>query len=412
MMKSAALLVWSLAMSLSSAEDAAEDAYYYQGGQAQTDDNTQTSTYMGNDFIKYWTEYAVYPEKCIHYNGKDVIAFAMYEKYYKHCTDSPMGHYYVDVPTFTAAYIDQLSSNAADMGENYEVPEAATYTSCYPYTSSSGSVYYVQIGCADGTSQKLAVNHYKDNLCTTPNKSSSGSDDTSLDISSLSVPFQQCLQCVNYVDKNVDDVDDAYFDQATQNAPLCGTIWQYKKKCRGRCKRLGKVKATWNSSDKVLLCLLAAFSGLMFVLINKKRSKMAKKDMLLEEAVMSSAGLQQSHLIGIISCYVFVTVLAGLSTLKSITWFLLIAMNIILFLYLMKLTIDSGLNVPVGPDGEPLGDDDSSDEEDDDEIVEDAYKSPAYIDENEKKIDDVEDSYKSTIMSGSYNADSGLPPIS
>jgi hypothetical protein len=139
---------------------------------------------------------------------------------------------------------------------------------------------------------------------------------------------------------------------------------------------------------------------------------MAKKDMLLEEAVMSSAGLQQSHLIGIISCYVFVTVLAGLSTLKSITWFLLIAMNIILFLYLMKLTIDSGLNVPVGPDGEPLEDDDSSDEEDGDENVEDAYKSPAYIDESEKKAERVEDTYKSTIMSDSYKVDSGLPPIS
>jgi hypothetical protein len=78
----------------------------------------------------------------------------------------------------------------------------------------------------------------------------------------------------------------------------------------------------------------------------------------------------------------------------------------------MKLTIDSGLNVPVGPDGEPIDNDDSSDEEDDDEIVEDAYKSPAYIVENDKKVNDVEDSYKSTIMSDSYNSDSGLPPIS
>jgi hypothetical protein len=78
----------------------------------------------------------------------------------------------------------------------------------------------------------------------------------------------------------------------------------------------------------------------------------------------------------------------------------------------MKLTIDSGLNVPVGPDGEPLEDDDSSDEEDGDENVEDAYKSPAYIDESEKKAERVEDTYKSTIMSDSYKVDSGLPPIS
>jgi hypothetical protein len=26
-----------------------------------------------DDFIKYWTEYAVLPQKCIHMNNKDVI---------------------------------------------------------------------------------------------------------------------------------------------------------------------------------------------------------------------------------------------------------------------------------------------------------------------------------------------------
>lgn len=225
----------------------AEDAYY-------------SHSYSGSDSIKYWTEYAVLPEKCIHYKGKDVIAFSIHEKYYNHCTDRAVGHYYVDVPTFMNAYVNQLESNANDMGQEYERPEAASYTSCYPYTSSSGNVYYVQIGCADGSSQKLAVNHYKDNLCTTPSKNSYGSDDTALDVSSLSVPFQQCTQCVNYVDKNVDDVDDAYFEQRTQNAPLCGSIWQYKSKCSGSCKRMGNASvAGWNSSDKILLCILAAF---------------------------------------------------------------------------------------------------------------------------------------------------------
>lgn len=138
----------------------------------------------------------------------------------------------------------------------------------------------------------------------------------------------------------------------------------------------------------------------MFALIQKKRSKMAKKDALLEEAVMSSAGLKQSHIIAFLSGYVFFTVLAGLSALKGITWFLLIAMNLALFLYLMKLTVESGLNVPVGPDGERLDDDGSSDEEEEDH-GDDTYKSPAYVDESQKNVVDVESS-SSPVHESSY----------
>ena len=106
---------------------------------------------------------------------------------------------------------------------------------------------------------------------------------------------------------------------------------------------------------------------------------MAKKDTLLEEAAMSAAGLQQTHIIGIFVLTLIVIILFGLMGFKTITWTLLLLVNLVLFTYLMKLTIDSGLNTPVGPDGEPL-DDDSSDEEyeddDDDDDEEGNYKAP------------------------------------
>ena len=58
----------------------------------------------------------------------------------------------------------------------------------------------------------------------------------------------------------------------------------------------------------------------MLAVIYKKRSKMAKKDTLLEEAAMSAAGLQQTHIIGIFVLTLIVIILFGLMGFKTITW--------------------------------------------------------------------------------------------
>ena len=105
----------------------------------------------------------------------------------------------------------------------------------------------------------------------------------------------------------------------------------------------------------------------MFGAISKKRGKMARKDLLLEEAAMSAVGLQITHIIGFFALTAIIAVIFGLMGIKSITWFLVLLITFLLFVYLMKLTIDSGINAPVGPDGEPLGDDDSDDDEEEEE---------------------------------------------
>lgn len=371
----------------------AANAYYnygynYANGDdyVQDDDDKEANYSGGDDFIKYWTEYALLPQKCISINEKDVIVYSMYEKYYNHCADKPIGTYMVDVPTFVSAYIDQLDLNADDKnGDDYVSPDS-TYVSCSQYQSSSGSVYYVQLGCTDGTSQSLSVNVYKDNTCSKPDKNSHGLDDTNMDASNLQIPFKQCSSCVNFVDSNMDDVDDKYFDRRFKNAPLCEAAWEYKESCGYTCRRKGNESKSsgWNSSDKLLLCVLGAFSGIMLGIITKKRSKMSKKDALLEEAAMSAAGVEQSHIIGIFVVILFIVMICGLAGLKGVTWTLLLLVNMVLFGYVMKLTIDSGLNVPIGPDGQPLeaGDDSSDDDDDDDEDDEDdeddmAYKPPS-----------------------------------
>mmetsp|Transcript_15548 Transcript_15548/g.35676 ORF Transcript_15548/g.35676 Transcript_15548/m.35676 type:complete len:123 (+) Transcript_15548:944-1312(+) len=95
----------------------------------------------------------------------------------------------------------------------------------------------------------------------------------------------------------------------------------------------------------------------MLVAILQKRRHMSNKDALLEQAAMSAAGLQQAHVIGIFILFVLVVTVFALLGLKNITWALLLIINTVLFGYLMKLTIDSGVSTGetvIGPDGTVL----------------------------------------------------------
>merc|ERR1712130_1084044 len=150
--------------------------------------------------------------------------------------------------------------------------------------------------------------------------------------------------------------------------------------CDKKCQRMGlepKENQGWNNSDKVLLVVLSIFGAGMLISILKKRKKMSNKDALLEQAAMSAAGLQQSHVMCIFA----------LLGLKSITWALLLIMNTVLFGYLMKLTVDSGVSAGstvIGPDGQIIQRDvdseDSEEEEEEDEknaeVNTGEYKSP------------------------------------
>lgn len=133
----------------------------------------------------------------------------------------------------------------------------------------------------------------------------------------------------------------------------------------------------------------------MVAAITKKRSKMAKKDTLLEEAALSAAGIQQTHVIGIFALLMIFICLFGIMGLKHITWIMLLCVNVVFFIYLMKLTIDSGFNAPLGPDGQPIEGDDSSDDDDDDD--------------DEYQDDDEEGEYKPPATP---ERPTGLPPIS
>jgi hypothetical protein len=97
---------------------------------------------------------------------------------------------------------------------------------------------------------------------------------------------------------------------------------------------------------------------------------MSNKDALLEQAAISAAGLQQTHVLGIFALLILIIMMFALLGLKKITWALLLLLNIVLFAYLMKLTVDGSVKETiVGPDGKIIEKEDSEDEEDEEEDI-------------------------------------------
>jgi len=326
------------------------------------------------DDIEYWTDYAIYPLRCVNYDDADRIMYAMYEKASNHCTDTPLGTYIATVPAFADAYLEQMADNAYDAASDdayvYEYPSSYGYLDCTA-AQVNGVDYYVRLGCDDENTNSLAVNVYTDDQCTTRVETEEGDDDAVAVEADISVSFKKCTPCVVWMDKNDDSIDDQYYVNKQTNAPLCSAMWAYREDCNGQCQLTGKEAVEvegWNKADKVLLSILSLFGFGMLLAIVKKRQKMSNKDALLEQAAISAAGLQQSHILGIFALLILVITMFALLRLKKITWGLLLMLNIFLFGYLMKLTVDGSVKETViGPDGKIVEKEDSDDEEEDDD---------------------------------------------
>jgi len=384
----------------------ADDQYINQGAQNYNGNDDQSTAanyddaysanaanpYASDGGIKYWTDFAIFPKRCVNWNGVDQIKFDMHEKSFKHCSDSPMGTYLTPVSTFVNGYLNQLVSNAMDEGyDDYEVPTvAASYAQCGQGPKLNGVQYYLQVGCSDTNPLALAINIYEDAQCTTPS-TVDGYDDSNLQLD-ITLPFQKCTPCVIWMDKNDDEIDDQYYENKQTNAPLCSNAWAYKEECNGKCqmKTNYSVREGWNKADKILLTILSFFGFGMCISIVSKRQKMSHKDALLEQAAISAAGLQQSHILGIFLLLILIITVFALLGLKKITWALLLMLNIVLFAYLMKLTVDGSVKETViGPDGKIVPDVDSDEEEDDEEDDEGGYQNPSLPDVKQTELPEI-----------------------
>lgn len=103
----------------------------------------------------------------------------------------------------------------------------------------------------------------------------------------------------------------------------------------------------------------------MLLAIISKRQKMSNKEVLLEQAAISAAGLQQSHILGIFALLILIITMFALLGLKKITWALLLMLNIVLFAYLMKLTVDGSVKETIIVDGKIVEAEDSESEDED-----------------------------------------------
>lgn len=242
--------------------DYTDDATAFNNKKYFDDQYSAENPYAADGSILYWTDFAIFPKRCVKYDGIDQIKYDMYEKSMNHCSDKAMGTYLTPVSTFVNAYLNQLTTNAADEGDaDYEVPEvAAMYAQCGQGPQVNGVQYYYEVGCSDSNPLALAVNIYEDNTCTTPSTTVDGYDDSNLQVD-ITLPFQKCTPCVIWMDKNDDEVDDRYYVNKQTNAPLCSTVWAEKEDCNGSCNRKTgySIREGWNKADKVLLTILSLF---------------------------------------------------------------------------------------------------------------------------------------------------------
>ena len=123
-------------------------------------------------------------------NDKDVIVFQMFEAGSNHCTDDSLGTYIATVPEYMQGYLAQKEQDTEDQGYEYEESDVAQYAYCTPFEIEN-QMFYFQLGCADGTTEELAVNIYEDNTCTTRSVVD-GFDDSNIDVSAIQVSDYSC----------------------------------------------------------------------------------------------------------------------------------------------------------------------------------------------------------------------------
>eukprot|EP00957_Ditylum_brightwellii_P001949 150088-Ditylum_brightwellii.AAC.1 len=144
-------------------DDAAADDFAGEDANAQRDDDDRV--YDDDYAIKYWTEYAILPKRCIlnkasytqhlvpfifsrknccwavikfrnDSNNVDVIVFSVFEHGYKQCSDEPIGTYITPVGYFVDAYLNHIASQYADKGnDDWAAPDVAQYTQCQMYNN-------------------------------------------------------------------------------------------------------------------------------------------------------------------------------------------------------------------------------------------------------------------------------------
>ena len=138
-----------------------------------------------DDNIQYWTSFHIMAKRCVVFKDKDVVVFEVFSSG-DQCGEHVVGTFYTTVPHYMEGYLAEEAQKMEDRGyDDYVEPDVAKYQYCTP-KEVSGKIVYLQLGCADSTTQSIAVNIYKDNTCQHRDTNDYG-DDANIDISDIQV---------------------------------------------------------------------------------------------------------------------------------------------------------------------------------------------------------------------------------
>lgn len=177
---------------------------YYNYQEYDASDYGNFNLENGDDTITYWTHFYIQPQRCVIFKNKDVIVFEVFGNG-DQCMKTPLGTFYATVPDYMKGWTDEIEQKMQDTGvDDYVAPEAANYQYCTP-KEVNGEVFYLMLGCADDTTQSIAVNVYSDDQC--KKKLTYGdTDDARIDISDIQVretmqKFSAILSCCANTDQ-------------------------------------------------------------------------------------------------------------------------------------------------------------------------------------------------------------------
>uniref|UniRef100_A0A6U3RF17 Uncharacterized protein n=1 Tax=Ditylum brightwellii TaxID=49249 RepID=A0A6U3RF17_9STRA len=289
-----------------------------------------------------WADYSIMAHHCINFNDEDVVTFSIFGEGNKQCSKKKQGTYTMPVGDFLRGLYRQNALNAEMKGYELERPEAMNFINCQ-YAEVNDKYIYVKIGCHSASGNSIALSAYSDSSCTV--KANYNTNALGIDLSGLKVHYGSCDECVYWPSSNAyngDDgfqVDDNFNEFHAYDSPLCSVANAYKSTCNGRCKRLS---SSFDVSDgrrqfsifgKVMLFVFGMIGIFSLLAVRGQRMKMSQEQALVEEAVVRKAGLEMKNIGLIIIVVVILIALSIFLRFITLTWALLISMDVLLIGY-------------------------------------------------------------------------------
>jgi len=285
-----------------------------------------------------WSDYSLIPKSCMILKNKHVIAFELYGKGNNQCAKKKEDTYIMDVGQFARAYVAQRQIDYQLQGSNYGNPGSMSYLECTE-VQYNDAYYYAKLGCSLQGGLKLYA--YTDESCTVASSTNIGL------YNDIKISFNTCQSCVSWPAEGVDvKTDDQFESYHMYDSKLCGAVAQYKQSCGWGCMRSVKrgstytknnARRSWNGFEKFCLCFWTFVTVASVWVVLKQRRTMTREDAIVEEAAMNGVGLKKRHVFPLVLGNVFFILLAMFMVWKSMTWILLIGINVALFVHFVYL---------------------------------------------------------------------------